>query len=62
MKIELIKKQDLTGEVYYYTSVDGNLVPNSLSFDLQRAEDTYEKIVNSRGVKSEVIKSVTLNK
>ncbi len=41
MKIEFIKETDLRGNVYYYTSVDGEFETNSLSMDYSQAYEFF---------------------
>jgi len=41
MKIEFIKENDLRGNVYYYTTVDGEFETNSLSMDYSQAYELF---------------------
>ena len=41
MKIEFIKETNLKGNVYYYTSVDGEYENNSLSMDYSQAYEFF---------------------
>jgi len=57
---EFIKETDATGETYYYTKKDGELVSGTLSFDYDLALERYNKVIN--GVKKivEVLKTETI--
>ena len=41
MKIEFIKETDLRGNVYYFTSVNGEFERNSLSMDYSQAYEFF---------------------
>jgi hypothetical protein len=47
MKIELIKKtMKITGKEYYYVSVDGdNLISETWTTDLEKANENFSKII-----------------
>ena len=50
MKIEFIKEQLPTGQIRYYTEVDGNYIHGSLSFNKDEAMVIYNMIVENKGV------------
>ena len=50
MKIEFIKEQIPTGQISYYTEVDGNYIHGSLSFNKDEAMTMYKVIVENKGI------------
>lgn len=50
MKIEFIKEQLPTGQIRYYTEVDGNYIHGSLSFNKDEAMTMYKVIVENKGI------------
>ena len=52
MKIEFIKENDLRGNVYYYTTVNGEFETNSLSMDYSQA---YEFFIGMKKRKEPIV-------
>jgi hypothetical protein len=50
MKIEFVKKEKFDGDVYWYTTIDGKFVENSLSSNEQSAYDLYNKVKDNGGL------------
>jgi len=50
MKIEFIKEHTVTGQIRYYTEVDGNYIGGSLSFNKDEAMVIYNTIVENKGI------------
>ena len=45
---EFIRKENLNGEVFYYTEKDGGFVDNSLDMDKEKALEKYRKICEGK--------------
>ena len=49
MKIEFVKEEKLNGDVYWYTTIDGRYVDNSINSNMQGAYDLYNKVKDNGG-------------
>ena len=49
MKIKLVKEYKLSGRIEYYVTLDGELIPETLTTDIFEAQEVYErvKLINS---------------
>lgn len=52
MKIEFIKETKIDGSLLYYTKVNGCYVDGTLEFDLEKAKQRYNHIIETKSIKS----------
>lgn len=57
-KYELIKRTEITGDVYYAVYKDGHYVNNSTDLNYENAKKTYERLIN--GLPAEPIIEILL--
>lgn len=50
MKIDFVKEEKLNGDTFWYTTIDGRYVDNSLNSNEQRAYDLYNKVKDNGGL------------
>jgi hypothetical protein len=50
MKINFVKEEKLNGDVFWYTTIDGKYVENSLNSTEQKAYDLYNKVKDNGGL------------
>lgn len=62
-KYELVKKTTLTHngyQVYYYTTCDGKIVPDTVKLSFNQASDVFKMVVENNGIvkQTEIILTV----
>ena len=53
MKIEIVKTEKATGEIYFSVYVDDKYVSNSLDSDFKKVEQTFNKVVEFKGAEKQ---------
>lgn len=60
MKIQLIKEVKLNGDVQYFTEIDGKYLDNSLSFDMEKAKEYYNAVLENKRTEREVLQTTVI--
>lgn len=50
MKINFVKEEKLNGDTFWYTTMDGKYVDNSINSDANKAYDLYNKVKDNGGI------------
>lgn len=49
MKIEFVQEEKLSGDLIYFTNINGYFASNSLSYDKEKAYKLYQNIISNKG-------------
>jgi len=59
MKIKLIKRTKLNGDIFYYIQADDRAIISSVTMDLEKAEKAYQDAIQNKGEAKEEILNTT---
>ena len=59
MKIKLIKRTKLNGDIFYYIQADDHAIISSCTMDLEKAKEAYQDAIQNKGEAKEEVLNTT---